>query len=120
MKPMPVPLSRLALLVAAGSLAACVPAVGPYEVQANQAAVACQQGYQQACYDYQAVAPAAQAESAYNAQNAAVGSALAAGVVGAAAGAAIVGASRGPRYYGRGYYGRPYYGRPYYGGRYYR
>ena len=110
-------LSRLSnaavALVAAGGLAACVPAVGPYEANASQAAIACQQGDQRACYDYQALAPAAQVEASQNAQNAAVGTAVTAGVVGAVAGAAIVGATA-PRYYGR-----PYYRRPYYPGRYY-
>jgi L-amino acid N-acyltransferase YncA len=60
-----------------------------------------------ACYDYQAVAPAANAEAYQQQQNAQVGTAVAAGLVGAVAGAAIVGSTRSNRGYyrgGRGYY----------------
>ncbi|WP_426956178.1 hypothetical protein [Muricoccus radiodurans] len=98
---------RAAAVLAMAGLAACAPVVGPYEQQAAGAAQACQQGYQQACYDYQALAPAANAEAAQNAQNAQVGTAVAAGVIGAAAGAAIVGATTRDRGYRRGYYDRP-------------
>ncbi len=109
--------SHLAALVAMAALSACAPQVGPYEAQANAAATACSQGDRRACFEYQSIAPAAQAEAAQNQQNANVGTAVAAGVIGAAAGAAIVGATTSDR----GYYNRPYYGRPYYrGGRYYR
>jgi hypothetical protein len=104
---------RLTSLLTAGSLAAiglaaCAPAPpGPYQQQAGNAAYACQQGIQQACYDYQAVAPAANAEAYQQQQNAQVGTAVAAGLVGAVAGAAIVGSTRSNRGYyrgGRGYY----------------
>lgn len=105
-------------LVLAG-LAACAPVgPGPYQQQANYAGYACQQGNTQACYDYQALAPAANAEAAQAQQNAAVGTAVAAGVVGAVAGAAIASSSR-RSYRHRGYYrDRGYYrgGRHYHRG----
>ncbi|MBP0491459.1 hypothetical protein [Roseomonas indoligenes] len=93
-------------------LSACAPAgPGPYQQQANYAGYACQQGNPQACQDYQALAPAANAEAAQAQQNAVVGTAVAAGVVGAVAGAAIASSSR------RGYRNRGYYRG---GGGYYR
>jgi len=95
----------LAALTALSTAAACAPVgPGPYQVQASNAAYACQQGIAQACYDYQAIAPAANAEVYQEQQNAQVGTAVAAGLLGAAAGAAIASSSR-PHYRGRGYYG---------------
>ncbi|SHI35877.1 hypothetical protein SAMN02745194_00127 [Roseomonas rosea] len=101
---------RLAALLTASSLAACAPGpAGPYQQQANSAAYACQQGIAEACQDYQALAPAANAEAYQQQQNAQVGTAVAAGVVGAIAGAAIASSARSDRrhYRGRGYYHRP-------------
>ncbi|WP_458095685.1 hypothetical protein [Roseomonas sp. WA12] len=114
---------RFAALLAAGSLvvAGCAPVPvgpGPYQQQASNAAYACNQGIREACYDYQALAPAANAE-AYQAdqqaqQNAVVGTAVAAGLVGAVAGAAIAGSSSRGRSYNRGrYYHRGGYDRGY-------
>ncbi|WP_424136978.1 hypothetical protein [Roseomonas chloroacetimidivorans] len=95
---------RLAALLTTGSMVvSCAPVPGPYQEQANNAAYACQQGIPQACADYQALAPAANAEAYQSQQNAAVGTAVAAGLLGAVAGAAI--ASSGDRgYRGRGHY----------------
>ena len=101
---------RLLALLTAGSMAACAPVgSGPYQQQANNAAYACQQGIYEACQDYQALAPAANAEAyqQQQQQNAAVGAAVAAGVVGAVAGAAIASSSRRDR----GYYGHRHYHR---------
>lgn len=92
------------LLLAIGaltSLAACAPAVGPYQMQASEAAYACQQGSPQACQDYQAIAPVANAEAYQAQQNAAVGTAVAAGAIGL--GAAI--ASSNNHHYHGGYHG---------------
>jgi Ni/Co efflux regulator RcnB len=97
--------SRLIVVVAAASLAACTVAPGPVEQQATQASIACQQGYQQACTDAAYLQQAASAERAQAQPDANVGTAVAAGVVGLAAGAAIVGSS-GRHYRGRSYYGR--------------
>jgi len=116
---MPYPLRRFAfrlatVLIAASTASACAPVAGPYQVQADQAAIACQQGYREACYDYQAIAPAANAEAYQSQQDAAVGTAVAAGLLGAVAGAAIASSARPSRGYyrgGRGYdrgYGRGY------------
>ncbi|WP_426955839.1 hypothetical protein [Muricoccus radiodurans] len=96
----------LAILAAVG-VSACAVAPGPYEQQAAAASQACYQGYTDACYQAQALQPAAAAERNQAQQNAQVGTAVAAGLIGAAAGAAIVSSSRP-------YYGRPYYGRGYY------
>ncbi|MFC0385765.1 hypothetical protein [Muricoccus vinaceus] len=116
-----------ALLTALGTAAACAPVgPGPYQAQATNAAYACQQGITQACYDYQAVAPAANAEAYQEQQNAQVGTAVAAGLLGAVAGAAIVGSTRDRGYRGRGHYGprrgydRGYYGRGHYDRGHYR
>ena len=114
---------RFAALLAAGSLviAGCAPVPagpGPYQQQANNAAYACNQGIREACRDYQALAPAANAE-AYQAdqqaqQNAVVGTAVAAGLVGAVAGAAIASSSSRGRSYHRGrHYHRGGYDRGY-------
>lgn len=106
----------VALATALCTAAACAPVgPGPYQAQANNAAYACQQGNRQACYDYQYIAPAADAETAQAQQNAQVGTAVAAGLIGAAAGAAIIGSSGRSHYRGRGYGGprRGYYNRGY-------
>lgn len=87
------------------SLAACAPAVGPYQMQASEAAYACQQGSPQACQDYQAIAPVANAEAYQAQQNAAVGTAVAAGAIGLGVGAAI--ANSNNHYHG-GYHGGGY------------
>ena len=90
--------SRVVAALTALSLAACAVGPGPAEQQAAYAAQACQYGDQRACYDYQALYPAVVAErQQQEAQNAAVGTAAAVGVLGLAAGAAIA-ASDGPRY----------------------
>jgi hypothetical protein len=104
---------RLAALLVAGSVTGCAVTPGPYQQQAGSAAAACQQGIKEACYDYQALAPAANAEAAQQQQNAVVGTAVAAGLLGAVAGAAI--ASDNDRGYRRGYYQPRYrYHRGYY------
>ncbi|TCI00703.1 hypothetical protein EJV46_01280 [Roseococcus sp. SYP-B2431] len=108
------PSFRVLAVAASVSMAGCAVAPGPMEQQANQANIACQQGYHEACRQAAYLQPAASAERAQNQQAANVGTAVAAGLVGVAAGAAI--ANSGPRYYGRGYYGRGYYGRGYYRG----
>lgn len=96
----------VSLLTALSTAAACAPAgPGPYQQQASNAAYACQQGIQQACYDYQAITQAANAEAYQDQQNAQVGTAVAAGLIGAVAGAAIIGSSRRPHYRDRGYHG---------------
>jgi hypothetical protein len=103
----------MALLTAGSTLAACAPVgSGPYQAQANNAAYACQQGIQEACYDYQNLAPAANYEAAQqqHQNNAVVGTAVAAGVLGAVAGAAIAGSGRDRGYRGRGYYRDRHYG----------
>ena len=103
----------VAALVALTTAVACAPVgPGPYQQQASSAAYACQQGITQACYDYQAVAPAANAEVYQEQRNAQVGTAVAAGLVGAVAGAAIASSARRPHYRDRGYYEprRGYYG----------
>ncbi|MBP0444200.1 hypothetical protein J8J14_05360 [Roseomonas sp. SSH11] len=113
---------RLAALLTAGSMAACAPVAGPYQQQASNAAYACQQGWLEACQDYQALAPAANAEAWQSQRDAQVGTALAAGVVGAIAGAAIASSGRDDRRYyrGRGYYDRPSYRHHGYGRGYHR
>ncbi|HEY8611185.1 MAG TPA: hypothetical protein VIL69_07835 [Roseomonas sp.] len=112
---------RLAAMLTAGSLAAGCAPVGPgiYQQQASNAAYACQQGIMEACQDYQALAPAANAEVYQQQQEAQVGTAVAAGLVGAIAGAAIASSTRSRRdYHGyRGRYDGPrgrYYHRGYY------
>ncbi|TPG53367.1 hypothetical protein EAH89_16590 [Roseomonas nepalensis] len=113
----------VSLITALSTAAACAPvgpgyyAQGPYQQQASGAAYACQQGIQQACYDYQAYAPAANAEVYQEQQNAQVGTAVAAGLLGAVAGAAIASSGRRSHYRDRGYYGPR---RGYYRGGYHR
>ncbi|WP_376096273.1 hypothetical protein ACE7GA_04570 [Roseomonas sp. CCTCC AB2023176] len=103
--------TRMGLVAMAGlAVAACTPQVGPTQAQHSAAVQACTYGDRNACYNAQALAPAAQVEAQQNAQNAAVGTAVAAGLAGAVAGAAITSAATPRYYYGpRHYYGRPYY-----------
>ena len=90
--------SRVAAALTALSMTACAGGPAPAEPQGPYAALACQYGDQRACYDYQALYPAVAAErQQQEAQNAAVGTAAAVGVLGLAAGAALA-ASDGPRY----------------------
>ncbi len=84
---------RAVAALTAMALAACAPAVGPYQIRAQQAATACQQGSQAACADYQAVAPAAAAEQQANEAQAQANTGLAIGVIGILAGAAAIAAS---------------------------
>lgn len=92
---------RIVAALTALPVAACAVGPGPAEQQAAYAAQACQYGDQRACYDYQALYPAVAAErQQQEAQNAAVGTAAAIGVLGLAAGAAIAASDR-PHY--RGY-----------------
>ncbi|MCK8786455.1 hypothetical protein M0638_18935 [Roseomonas sp. NAR14] len=99
---------RAAALLATFGLAACVPPPGPAQTQAQSAAIACQQGNQQACAAWQQMAPAAQFEQQQQAQQAQVGTAVAAGAAGLVAGAAIAN-SNNRRYYrwhdNRGWHG---------------
>lgn len=101
---------RILTLLAAASVTACAVTPGPYEQQATQANIACQQGSYEACRTAAYLQPAASAERAQAQQNAQVGTAVAAGLIGVAAGAVIADAAR-PGYYGRPYYGRGYYRR---------
>lgn len=117
---------RLVAALTALQVGACAVGPGPAEQQAAYAAQACQMGDRQACYDYQALYPAVAAErQQQEAQNAAVGTAAAIGIVGLAAGAALASSGGRHHYDRRDYrsdrrYERSRYERRYDDDRYYR